>query len=65
MSPPIRKKRSKIVAFRLTEAEYQTLAWVARREQRAVADWLRLTVTGAVQTYMKQLPGSTAAPSES
>ncbi len=52
--PPGRKR---IMAFRLSQAEYQVLADAARHEKRKMADLVYLIVADALEKYAKRLPG--------
>ena len=48
--------RKRIMAFRLSQAEYQILANAARYEKRKMADLVYLIVTDALENYAKRLP---------
>ena len=51
--------RKRVIGFRLSQTEYQTLASAARLEKRKMADLVYLIVTEALEGYAKRL--STAA----
>ncbi len=56
--------RKHILAFRLSQSEYQMLTSVARYEKRKVADMVYLIVSDALESYAKRL-GMPANPSSS
>ena len=59
--------RKRILAFRLSQSEYQTLASAAKFEKRKMADLVYLIVTEALERYTqrKSEPGSQRSDSES
>ena len=57
--------RKHIMAFRLSQTEYQTLAKVARYEKRKMADLVYLIVSDALESYAKRLPATEPASVES
>jgi uncharacterized protein (DUF1778 family) len=56
--------RRRIMAFRLSQAEYQMLANAARYEKRKMADLVYLIVADALEKYARRLP-SASNPSPS
>ncbi len=58
-TPPTRPpSRKHILAFRLSETEYQTLINVARLEKRKLTDLVYVMVTEALEGYAKRLTAS-------
>ncbi len=56
--------RTFVMAFRLSETEYQTLANAARLEKRKMADLVYLIVTDALEGYAKRLAAAAKPPPE-
>ena len=57
--------RKRIMAFRLSQAEYQTLASAARYEKRKMADLVYLIVAEALERYAQRKSDPTTQRSES
>ncbi len=47
--------RKRVIGFRLSQSEYQTLVGAARLEKRKMADLVYLIVTEALEGYAKRL----------
>ncbi len=54
-SPKKPSERKRVIGFRLSETEYQTLVGAARLEKRKMADLVYLIVTEALEGYAKRL----------
>ena len=63
-SPTRAHGRKHVMAFRLSKAEYQTLALAARYEKRKMADLVYIIVAEALDGYAKRLGTSSNPPSE-
>ncbi len=55
--------RKRVIGFRLSQAEYQTLVGAARLEKRRMADLVYVIVTEALDDYAKRLAAVANAPS--
>ncbi len=64
--PDPQKKPSggkRVIGFRLSQAEYQTLVGAARLEKRKMADLVYVIVAEALEGYAKRLAAVANAPS--
>ena len=55
--------RKRVMAFRLSQTEYQTLANAARLEKRKMADLVYLIVADALEGYARRLTVPNPPPS--
>ncbi len=56
-------ERKRVIGFRLSQQEYQTLVGAARLEKRKMADLVYVIVTEALDDYAKRLAAVANAPS--
>ncbi len=54
--------RKRVIGFRLSQSEYQTLVGAARLEKRKMADLVYVIVTEALEGYAKRLNTVAHAP---
>ncbi len=56
-------ERKRVIGFRLSQPEYQTLVGAARLEKRKIADLVYVIVADALEGYAKRLAAVANAPS--
>ena len=54
--------RKRVIGFRLSQTEYQTLVGAARLEKRKMADLVYLIVSDALEGYAKRLSTASKPP---
>ncbi len=64
-SPKKPSERKRVIGFRLSDTEYQTLVGAARLEKRKMADLVYVIVTEALDGYAKRLAAVAPTTKES